>query len=157
MIEKSDTQRQVAVFVAESAAPADLDAIRVWAIKLLEIRSAPLSKLEKAKAAVSLTTSSKVVWPVAKMVAKEAKRIGWDDRSKTAKLGLGGAAIGAAVFGGKGAGIAALGTAIGVPLWVVLGAGAAFANLLIEEIGRRKSPIEDTTYTVIDAKRMDPE
>jgi hypothetical protein len=156
LTEKDSSQRQVAVFVAQAAAPTDLDAIKVWAGKLLEIRSAPLSKLEKARAAMTLTASSKVVWPVAKMIAKEAKRIGWDDRSKTARLGLGGAAIGAAVFGGKSAGIAALGTAIGVPLWVVLGAGASFANVLIEEITRRKSTIEAATYTVIDAKRVDP-
>lgn len=123
--EKKSSQREVAIFVAEAAAPTDLDAIRIWAGKLLEIRSAPRTKLEKAKAAVALTASSKVVWPVAKMVAKQAKKIGWDDRSRTARLGLGGAAIGAAVFGGKSAGIAALGTAIGVPLWVVLGAGAS--------------------------------
>lgn len=143
MIEQDNTQRQVAVFVAKTVAPNDLDAIRTWANNLLEIRSAPLSKLGKAKAAVGLTASSKVVWPIAKMVAKEAKRTGWDDRSKTAKLGLGGAAIGAAVFGGKSAGIAALGTAIGVPLWVVLGAGASFAHMLVQEITRRKSTIED--------------
>lgn len=149
-------QRQVAVFVAEAATPTDLDAIRGWAGKLLEIRSSSLTKVEKAKAAVMLTASSKVVWPVAKIVAKEAKRIGWDDRSKTARLGLGGAAIGAAVFGGKSAGIAALGTAVGVPLWVVLGAGASFANVLIEEVTRRKTKLDGATYTVIDAERVDP-
>jgi hypothetical protein len=155
--DQQNSQRQVAVFVAQAAEPTDLDAISVWARKLLEIRSSPLTKLEKAKAAVSLTASSKVVWPVAKIVAKEAKRIGWDDRSKTARLGLGGAAIGAAVFGGKSAGIAALGTAIGVPLWVVLGAGASFANVLIEEVTRRKATPDGATYTVIEAERVDKE
>ena len=45
--------------------------------------------------------------------------------------------MGIALFGSQSAGIAALGTAIGVPLWVVLGAGAAFANSLIEELKRR--------------------
>ncbi|WP_156412043.1 hypothetical protein [Bosea sp. Root483D1] len=157
MDDQQISQHQVAVFVAQTADPTDLDAIGVWARKLLEIQSSPLTKIEKAKAAVSLTASSKVVWPAAKMVAKQAKRIGWDDRSKTARLGLGGAAIGAAVFGGKSAGVAALGTAIGVPLWVVLGAGASFANALIEEITRRKSEIQHATYTVVDAKRIEPD
>lgn len=156
MSDELSKQRQVAVFVAEAATPSDLDAIRTWAGKLLDIRSTPMSKLAKAKAAVSLTASSKVVWPVAKMVAKEAKRIGWDDRSKTARLGLGGAAVGAAVFGGKSAGIAALGTAVGVPLWVVLGAGASFANVLIEEVTRRKTKIDGASYTVIDAEPVEP-
>ncbi|MCO5089886.1 hypothetical protein [Bosea sp. (in: a-proteobacteria)] len=156
MSDELSKQRQVAVFVAEAATPSDLDAIKTWAGKLLEIRASSMSKLAKAKAAVSLTAPSKVVWPVAKMVAKEAKRIGWDDRSKTARLGLGGAAVGAAVFGGKSAGIAALGTAVGVPLWVVLGAGASFANVLIEEVTRRKTKINGASYTVIDAERVDP-
>lgn len=156
MSDEISRQRQVAVFVAEAATPSDLEAIKTWAGKLLEIRASSMSKLAKAKAAVSLTASSKVVWPVAKMVAKEAKRIGWDDRSKTARLGLGGAAVGAAVFGGKSAGIAALGTAVGVPLWVVLGAGASFANVLIEEVTRRKTKIDGASYTVIDAERVDP-
>jgi hypothetical protein len=54
-----------------------------------------------------------------------------------AKLGLSTAAVGVAIFGGQGAGIAALGTAIGVPLWAVLGSGAAFADVIIEEFGRK--------------------
>ena len=52
---------------------------------------------------------------------------------------------------GQGAGIAALGTAIGVPLWVVFGAGAAFLGEIYERFTGRRRP--ETTYTVIDAKR----
>ena len=70
------------------------------------------------------------------------------------KLGLGGAAVGLAVFGGQGAGIAALGTAIGVPLWVVFGAGAAFLGVLYEEIADKK-PDRRTTYRVMDADKED--
>ena len=61
-----------------------------------------------------------------------------------------------ALFGGQGAGIAALGAAIGVPLWVVFGAGAAFAGVLYEEITGKRSSTK-TTYTVIDAERKGPE
>lgn len=71
-----------------------------------------------------------------KMVGSEIKRLGWDERTQTQRLGLAGAGVGLALFGGAQAGIAALGTAIGVPLWVVTGGGAAFASLLIEEINR---------------------
>lgn len=62
--------------------------------------------------------------------------MGWDERSWMARLGLPGILIGAVVFGGEGAGIAAFGGAIGVPLWIVLGGGGAFAGRLLEEINR---------------------
>jgi hypothetical protein len=46
---------------------------------------------------------------------------------------------------GQGAGIAALGGAIGLPLWVVFGAGGAFLGVLIEEIRKsRRSSSEKT-------------
>jgi hypothetical protein len=71
-------------------------------------------------------------------------------------LGSGGAAVGVALFGGQSAGIAALGTAIGVPLWVVFGAGAAFAKSLHSELGRKSAtpPTEDPGK-VIDAVKGD--
>ena len=61
-----------------------------------------------------------------------------------ARLGLSAAAVGAVLFGGQDAGIAAQGTAMGVPLWVVLGSGPAFASVVIEEFGhkgRRPNPL----------------
>ena len=48
-----------------------------------------------------------------------------------------GMALGIAAFGAQGAGVAALGTAIGVPLWVISGAGASLAGVLLEELKRR--------------------
>lgn len=63
------------------------------------------------------------------MISRQTKRLAWDQRSTTARLGLGGAAIGADVLGGQNAGIAALGTAVGVPLWIVTGAGAPFMDV----------------------------
>lgn len=105
-----------------------------WANGLLDIRNSNLPTVQKSKAAIRLTAQQRVVWPVIRLLAAEVKRIGWDERSAKARLGLAGAAIGATFFGGQSAGIAALGTAIGVPLWVVLGAGATFAGVLIEEL-----------------------
>lgn len=101
---------------------------------LLGIRNSNLPTVQKGKAAIRLTAQQRVIWPVIRLLAAEVKRIGWDERSMKARLGLAGATIGAMFFGGQSAGIAALGTAIGVPLWVVLGAGATFAGVLIEEL-----------------------
>ena len=62
----------------------------------------------------------------------------WDNRSFPTKIGLGASSVALIVFGTQGAGIAALGTAIGIPLWVVFGAGATFAGVLYEEITGKK-------------------
>jgi len=36
----------------------------------------------------------------------------------------------------SGAGLAAFGTAIGLPLWIVLGAGGAFAGMIVDEVSK---------------------
>ena len=152
MPNENDNQRQLAVRVVDAASDTVRAALLVAAEGLLQIRSASLPATQKAKAAIKLTAECKVIWPITKMIAGEVKRLAWDDRSVTARFGLAGMAVGAAVFGGQGAGIAALGTAIGVPLWIVFGAGAAFAGVLIEELtGGVHSP--KTTYKIIEAER----
>lgn len=152
----SEKQKQLAVRIAASANAVEKEALRIWIERLLALKATDLPATQKAKKAISLTAESKVVLPTVKIIARETKRLAWDERGLTARLGLGGAAVGAALFGGQGAGIAALGTAIGVPLWVVFGAGAAFVGVLYEEI-TGKRPNTKATYTVIDGERKDPE
>ena len=57
---------------------------------------------------------------------------------------LGGAAAGLAVFGAKSAGLAAMGGAIAVPLWLVTSAGSTMLAVLLSELrraaGRRVTP-----------------
>ena len=150
--ESLEKQKQLAAKIANTANEAEKEALRTWIEKLLEVKSSNLPALDKAKKAIAVTSSSNVVLPTVKMIARETKRLTWDDRGLKGRLGLGGAAIGIALFGGQGAGIAALGTAVGVPLWVVFGAGAAFLGVLYEEITGKK-PDSKATYRVIDAKR----
>lgn len=126
--------RQLAIKVADRLADADRDAVAGWLRGLLKLREADLPIIDKAAQALKLTAASNVVWPTAKLVAVEVKRLAWDDRGLPARMGLGAAALGVALLGGQSAGVAALGTAIGVPLWIVLGAGGAFAGVLIEEL-----------------------
>lgn len=148
-----DNQRQLAVYVTETATESEREALLNWANELLKIRDKNLPARSKAVEAVHLTARSKVIWPAAKMMAKEVKRHAWDERGIKSRFGLGGAAIGILAFGGQGAGIAALGTAIGVPLWVVLGAGATFAGMLVEELQKKETKKPTTSYSVIDADR----
>ena len=150
--------RQVAVRVAASATEAERVALAKWAEGLIAIRSSNAGALVKGKEAVQLTLRSEVVWPLVKMLGKELKRVGWNERGYKSRGLLVGAGLGLVLFGGQGAGIAALGTAIGVPLWIVLGAGGAFVGTLLEEVRRLgKSPEREasvkTSYTVIDGDK----
>jgi|GEM_PF-1066204 len=109
-----------------------------WAKSLVALRQSSVGRLAKARSAVALTVKSGVAVKVVQITARRAKAIAWTDRSWAVRLG-GIAAVGTAtVAGGQGAGIAALGGAIGVPLWMVLGAGGAFAGVLIEELERAR-------------------
>ena len=158
MSEPEQKYREVAVIVASSATEAERASLLKWAHGLVAIRNSSLSSWGKSRSAVQLTIQSEVVWLLVKMLSRELKRVGWDERGKKARGFLVGGGLGLLVFGGQGAGIAALGTAIGVPLWIVLGAGGTFVAALIEEVQRRRasddSPSkEKTTYTLIEAEK----
>jgi hypothetical protein len=132
--EPRNQQTQLAIRIAQEATPDENAALRKWASDLLVLRDKDLPALVKGKDAIRLTIKSKVAWPATKIMAREIKKHGWDKRNATTKVGLTGAALGLAFFPGAGAGIAALGGAVGVPLWVVMGGGAMFAKVLLTEL-----------------------
>ncbi len=72
-----------------------------------------------------------------KLAFESLKSVAWDDRGVVARAGIVSAVVAAVLFGSQGAGIAALGTAIGVPLWVVFGAGGAFIAAMYKELTGR--------------------
>jgi hypothetical protein len=138
-------KRQVALRIADAASPQEGEAMRAWLGELLAIRQESGSSPHKALKAIAATGRHRVIWPLVKRLAAEIKRHGWDNRTKTAKFALSGAAVGLAFFGGQTAGLAALGTAIAVPIWVVLGAGAAFARVLYDELEHKRPVVKDAT------------
>ena len=147
-------QEQLAVAIAKRATPSENTALRHWIVELLEIRGADISALRKSRRALAATAASKVIWPILKIAARQIKQYGWDQRSTTQRLGISGVAVGLTFFGGQSAGIAALGGAVGVPLWVVLGAGSMFAHRLYKELLGAETK-SDITYTVLDGKKKD--
>ena len=137
--DEKSKERELAITIVQATSPNDRVFLQQWITQLLVLKDAPLGKLEKAKRAIAITASSKAAITAAKLVAKHLKRVAWDERSRAARFGMGGVALGLAAFGSQGAGVAALGTAVGVPLWVTSGAGASMAGVLLEELTRRKS------------------
>lgn len=143
-----------------SASPAERVALAEWATALLAIRESESSVKQKIKSALAATAKSDVAKPIVKALAREGKAMGklakahlWDNRGIVGRMALSGVALGTAVFGGEGAGIAAFGGAIGVPLWLVIGGGGAVLGSLIEELRRSQQP--DAAYEVIDVPRVE--
>jgi hypothetical protein len=129
------TIKPLVVLIGKELAPRELSALSE---DLLSTYNSNLPSIAKVKQSATL-------------IGKALKELGWDNRGLSGRLGIATAIATAVIFGGQGAGIAALGTAIGVPLWVVFGAGAAFLGEIYERFTGKRRP--ETTYTVIDAKR----
>jgi hypothetical protein len=138
LFETQGEAREFALRVAKATNPDEQSALLTWLRQLVVIRDSQDGVVIKAANALKLTASSGAVKPALKIVWAEFERVGWDERSFKAKLGIVGAGLGLVTFGWAGAGIAALGGAIGVPLWVVLGAGGLAAGALIEELSSDK-------------------
>lgn len=128
--------RDPAVLIVEQATSTERSLLNAWGRSLLEIKNSELSFYEKAKQSITLTANSPAQVPVVKMVGNELVRIGWTDRVVPARFALGGV-VAALTLTGSGAGIAAFGGAIGVPLWIVFGAGAAFFGTIVDEVSKK--------------------
>ncbi|MGO7769831.1 hypothetical protein ACC736_32870 [Rhizobium ruizarguesonis] len=152
----SDSHKQLAITIAGSVTRTEADALRDWARLLIDLKDENISGAAKARKAISLTASSRVILPAVKIISVQAKKLGWNDRTSTQRLGIAAAAGAFALFPGANAGIAALGGAVGVPLWMVFGGGSMFLKVLYDELTKR--PDEQTSgasYKVIDAKKLD--
>jgi hypothetical protein len=137
--EPLSTEKRVAVRIIEDASVSQQTALKAWVSGLLDIRGSDQSMLQKSKSAVSLTLSQKIIWPIVKSISKTAKTQIWDRSTPTLQFGMAASAVSLAVFGGAMAGIAALGGAIAVPLWIVIGGGSMFAKMLLDELSKRQS------------------
>ncbi|TBB95941.1 hypothetical protein ELH39_01075 [Rhizobium ruizarguesonis] len=155
-MDDKDNQKQLAIVIAGSASRAEADALRDWARLLIDLKGEKISAAAKARKAISLTTSSKVILPAMKIISAQAKKHGWDNRTSTQRLGIAAAAGAVALFPGAYAGIAALGGAVGVPLWMVFGGGSMFLKVLYDELTKRPDEqAPDVSYKVIDAEKLD--
>ena len=94
-------RRAIAARIATTASEQEREALLLWMVQLLQVRDSSLSSVQKAKQAVVLTTKSKVIWPMVKLLAHEAKRVGWDQRGTKSRFGIAGAGVGLALFGSR--------------------------------------------------------
>ena len=140
-------RREIAVQISKGIPDAECRDLVAFIDKLLAIRRSDQSYARKLKSTLAETLNVKIIWPALKILALEFKRRIWDKTSPNSKLGIAGALIGLTFFAGGAAGIAAMGSAISVPLWVVFGAGAMYAGYLRDALVRR---IEEWSAPTID-------
>ena len=112
-------------------------ALQRWSAQMMRLRTAPKSRMEKLQGIIQLTRDTPILFPVIKKIALELKRSGWDEKSWQSRLGAGAAVWAMLVIAKAGAGLALLGTAVAVPLWIVFGSGDTFVKTLKDELRRK--------------------
>lgn len=118
--------------------PAEQQRLLGWSRGLTEIHYGTLPGFKKAVAMLALTRDRKVAWPLLKLLSLALKHSLWDARSWTLRLGLGAVIATFVAIGNAGAAIVTLGGWIGLPLWMLIGAGGVLAGLLADRIKARR-------------------
>lgn len=112
-------------------------ALHLWAHKLLMLRNSTKSRTQKFQDIIQLTKDAKILIPLIKQIFVELKKTGWDESSWKSRFGMGATLWASLIIGKAAAGLALLGSAIAVPLWIVFGTGDKFVTLLITELKKR--------------------
>jgi hypothetical protein len=141
---QEDRAQAIALRLSQMLDDEAASAVLAWASELRDIRESDLSLAAKGRKAMRTSLDPRFLKIVLHVIgdavaegSSTAKKLAWDDRGWPARLGLVGVAAALATFGSQGAGIAALGSAVGVPLWLVLGAGGTFLGTIIGELTKR--------------------
>jgi hypothetical protein len=131
--------REIARSVVALATPAQRLCLFTWAQEIIAIRESNLPAQAKLRRAIAASANVDLLVPVLQRMLAEMKSVGyrskrllWDDRGWAARLALIGITAGSLGFGSQAAGIAALGRAVAVPLWFLLGSGGAFLGVLVD-------------------------
>ena len=152
-------QQVLARSVVGQMTDTEVDMFLKWGDEYLSVMQSNLSRREKAKQIWDTTRDNDIVklatglmWKQAKASSKVAKRKhdaffkGRPNLRVGTYVGLGTMAV----MGGSGAGIAAGGTAIGLPLALVTGVGAAGVRSMIAEARQRQSETDVTYFVPLD-------
>jgi hypothetical protein len=112
-------------------------AVLAWGRELKRIRESGASVFDKAKEALAVTRKADQILPILTKAGLTLKDLMWTKRGWSARLVIPAAVI-VLVALPEADGLALLGGAIGIPLWVVAGAGGAFIGMLIDEVSKAR-------------------
>ena len=142
---------------AISAAREKLDESQKHAVirlfrRLLEVRELDASAADKLRKAIPDEQDAKSALDALQSSASQIKDLAWDDRTWPARVGIGAATVVAATVAGQSAGLALLGTAIAIPLWVVFGNGNDFAAALVADLEASLDPTATSDQSILEAE-----
>jgi len=137
-----DEPGKLARAVVAELDPAQREVLADYMASLILLRQRELPAQTKVLDSIDLTADRQVLGVLTKGSGRLLAKHAWKDRSWAARIGLSAAALASILTAGQGAGIALLGTAVGVPLWIVFGAGGTFAGALIDEVARSRTGVE---------------
>ncbi len=143
-VDKNEPGKLARAVVAELD-PAQREVLADYMASLILLRQRELPAQTKVLDSIDLTADRQVLGVLTKGSGRLLAKHAWKDRSWAARIGLSAAALASILTAGQGAGIALLGTAVGVPLWIVFGAGGTFAGALIDEVARSRTGVERAT------------
>lgn len=135
---KNKDERALAAQIVKAASEPERAALLAWGEAMLRIRESNADAAEKAMRALSETADEKVALPMLQLLGREAKRVGWDERSLSERVGLSAATFGLTMRSAVGVGIAAMGGVVAVPMWVVFGSGGSQLEALVDELRRQR-------------------
>lgn len=128
--------------------PAQREVLADYMAALILLRHSELPNQTRVMDAIDLTADRQVLGVLTKGSGRLLAKHAWRDRSWLTRIGLSAAAIASILTAGQGAGIALLGTAVGVPLWIVFGSGGEFASELVDEVARGRTGAERESLDV---------
>lgn len=105
-----------------------------WSRGLGAIRYGALSRGKKIAAMFASTREHQATWPLTKIMFLTTKIVIWDDRSWTFRLGAGSLVALFLALGNTAATVVPLGGGIGLPLWLLIGAGGILSGRLLDKI-----------------------
>jgi len=119
--------------VLDGTSPAGQTVLLAWleTLAAIRLRDAPLYR--KSLDAMA-TLNRETIWPAVNVLAGQIRYVSWDDRSTGERWGVA-AAVGLLILTGNAVpAVMALAWAIGIPIWIVLGAGKLAVDTLREAL-----------------------
>jgi len=136
-------RRAIARAVIRELSPVQREVLADYVSALILLRAADRPTQTKVMDALDLTAEKRVLGVLTKGSGRLLSKYAWKDRSWPARVGLSAAAIATILTAGTSAAFAVVGTAVGVPMWIVFGSGDALAGTLLDEIAQsREKPLD---------------
>jgi hypothetical protein len=128
--------------------PAQREVLGDYMASLILLKQQDLPAQTKVLDSIDLTADKQVLGVLTKGSGRLLAKHAWKDRSWKGRIGLSAAALVTLFTAGQGAAVAVLGSAVGVPLWIVFGSGDSFAGELLEEVARMRGETLDTDHQI---------